>query len=84
MVQNINRLLAESLGPLNAALAVVFLLLGLSAGLAATAGLGPVGRIGGVAAIEDVSANWKFRPARLKGEPVDVYSTIAIQFKLRR
>ena len=39
MVQNINRLLAESLGPLNAVLAVVFLLLGLSAGLAATAGL---------------------------------------------
>ena len=50
MVQNINRLLAQSIGTLNAVLAVVFLFLGLSAGIAATAAIGPFGLIGGVIA----------------------------------
>ena len=50
MVQNINRLLAQSIGTLNAVLAVVFLLLGLSTGIAATAVIGPFGLIGGVIA----------------------------------
>ena len=50
MVQNINRLLAQSIGMLNAVLAVVFLLLGLSTGIAATAVIGPFGLIGGVIA----------------------------------
>ena len=48
MVENINRLLAQSIGTLNALLAVVFLLGGLSAGIAATAVIGPAGLIGGV------------------------------------
>ena len=50
MVENINRLLARSIGTLNALLAVIFLLGGLSAGIAATAVLGPFGLIGGVIA----------------------------------
>ena len=50
MFQNINRLLAQSIRMLNAVLAVVFLLLGLGTGIAATAVIGPVSLIGGIIA----------------------------------
>ena len=50
MIQSINRLLAHSIGTLNAVLAVVFLFLGLVAGISAAAVTGPFGLIGGVVA----------------------------------
>lgn len=62
MVENINRLLAQSIGTLNAVLAVVFLLGGLSAGIAATTVLGPFGQIGGV--IASAPGRPRHRPRR--------------------
>ena len=34
------------------------------------------------AAMREVSQNWKFKPGLLNGEPVDVLTTIEIQFNL--
>ena len=35
------------------------------------------------AAIQEISANWKFLPGTLNGKPVDVLSTIEVQFNLK-
>jgi protein TonB len=34
-------------------------------------------------AIQEIAANWRFRPGTLKGRPVDVLATIEVQFNLR-
>lgn len=34
------------------------------------------------AAMKEVTQNWKFKPGRLNGEPVDVLTTIKIEFNL--
>ena len=34
-------------------------------------------------AIQEMAANWKFRPGTLQGRPVDVMATIEVSFNLR-
>ncbi len=34
-------------------------------------------------AIREIETNWRFRPGRLNGRPVDVFATIEVQFNLR-
>ena len=34
-------------------------------------------------AIQEIAANWRFRPGTLRGRPVDVLATIEVQFNLR-
>ncbi len=46
----------------------------------------PPGRAGWLlskAAAEEIARNWRFKPGTLNGKPVDVLSTMEVQFKLK-